>query len=396
MKRKILFLSFIMMTLMLQFFKSNGQVQTDSFTTTSYQTANTLPIGYNSNFSYCQSIYMPYLFSVTNGSITKISYYWQGTNLDLTNSGSWTIYMGHTPDSIFATLGSWRPLGSLTQVFSGNIQVTASGWMDIVLTTPFPYNASLGNLVIAVDENAPGAASPGIITNTGFRSGSRWSGIIPNFKSIYRNSTTNIDPSAPDPTGNSRIAYINHLKLDIIPSAVLPVTLKEFRAVNAGSHNLLYWASATESTGDTYILERSRDGKTFTEISHFDAKVSTDKTYNFTDETPFAGITFYRLRLTGKDGKINFSTVVNATVKQGGFQVKLYPNPVKNQVTLAAAGFSGKPVIQICELSGHAFKTIAADETGITTINIDFLPTGTYFMKYKDETHLEILKFIKE
>lgn len=394
MKKRCLLLSFMTMILMTQFLKSNGQVQTDSFTTTSFQTSNTLPIAYNSNFSYCQSIYMPYLFSVTNGTITKISYYWQGTNLDLTNSGSWTIYMGHTPDSIFATLGSWRPLSSLTQVFSGAIQVTAAGWMDIVLTTPFPYDAALGNLVIAVDENAPGVASASLVANTGFRSGSRWSGLVPNFKSIYRNNATDIDPSAPAATGNSRIAYINHLKLDIVPPASLPIMLKEFHAVNAGRHNLLNWTSATSSADDTYIVERSRDGKVFSGIGPADK--ARDGRYSFTDELPFEGINYYRLQLPGKDGKVNFSTIVNATVKQGGLRATLYPNPAKEKITIAASGTSGAPSIQVCDIAGRSLRTITPDKTGSTVINIDFLRAGTYFIKYKDGAHVEILKFVKD
>jgi hypothetical protein len=397
MKKKCRLLSITLIVLLFPFLKSNGQAQSVTFTTPSFAYIYPIPANYNYNYSYSQSIYMPYLFNITAGNITRIMYYWNGgtagTNNDLTNSNVWTIYMGHRTDSTITSVAGWLPLDSLTQVFSDTIQVSSPGWMSIELETPFPYNSSQGNLVIAVDENAPGLSYPSPITNTGFRSGSRWGST--NYKTLYRyNNITNMAPAAP---GNgSRTQFVNHIMMDIDPSTSLPITLKEFHAENAGSRNLLYWTSATENPGDTYIVERSADGKLFTETGRMDARSTPDMTYHFTDEAPFAGISYYRLRLRNKDGKIHFSTVVHATVKQGGFQARLYPNPAKDKVTVAVTGPSGIAHIQVCDLLGRPFKTITPDQTGNTIINIDFLPAGTYFIKYKDDTHFKTLKLVKE
>lgn len=397
MQKKYRLLCFTIMVLLFPFLKSNGQAQSVTFTTPSYSDVNPIPANYRYNYSYSQSIYMPYLFNITAGYITRIMYYWDGgvagTNNDLTNSNVWTVYMGHRTDSTITSASNWLPLDSLTQVFSDTIQVSSPGWMSIELETPFPYNSSLGNLVIAVDENAPGLSYPTAITSTGFRAGSLW--ISPNYKTLYRyNNTTNIAPAAP---GNGSLTqFVNHIMMDVDPSTSLPITLKEFHAENAGSRNLLNWTSATENPGDTYIVERSADGKLFRETGRIDARSTPDMTYHFTDEAPFAGISYYRLRLRNKDGKIHFSTVVHATVKQGGFQARLYPNPAKDRVTVAVTGSSGIALIQVCDLSGRPFKAITPEPTGNTTINIDFLPPGTYFIKYKDDTHFETLKLVKE
>lgn len=395
MKQKCTLFGLALMVFLIPF---NGQAQSVSFTTSSFSTVNAIPVGYQYQYTYSQSMYMSYLFNIAEGNITKIMYYWNGgiagTNNNLTNSNVWTVYMGHRPDTTIAASATWLPLDSLTEVFSDTIELTAPGWVGIELTTPYPYNAARGNLVIAVDENAPGAAYPSAITSTGFRSGSIW--LSSNNKTIYRASNTvNIDPSVPG-SSISRTQFVNHITMNIEPPNSLPITLKEFRAVNAGSHNLLHWESATEGPDDTYIIERGHDGKIFTEISRMDADKNADGVYDFTDKAPFAGTSYYRLRLRSKEGKVSFSRVVNATVKQGGFQAKLYPNPAKDKVVLAVTGSSGKAMLQICDVLGHPIKSLSPDPTGNTTINLELLPSGSYFLKYKDETHLETLKFIKD
>lgn len=82
--------------------------------------------------------------------IEKISYYWNGYTAD-TNSNIWTIYMGHTTNTSFATTNSWISIDDLTQVFSGEVALPAvAGWIEIQLQPP-SYNNS-DNLVVAVDE----------------------------------------------------------------------------------------------------------------------------------------------------------------------------------------------------------------------------------------------------
>jgi len=124
---------------------------------------NCFPFGCAYNGHY-QQVYTSSQFS---GPVTITELYFYNTvynnSATAMNSGTWTI-------SLSTTSANWNSLSSTfsanigadnTQVFSGNL---AQSWafgdtLAIVLTTPFTYNPSLGNLLMTVV--ATGTTAPG-------------------------------------------------------------------------------------------------------------------------------------------------------------------------------------------------------------------------------------------
>ncbi len=112
-----------------------------------------LPINAYYGYTYSQSIFQQNEINVPNQRIESVYYYWNGV-AEAVASNDWTIYMGHTAATEFASATDWLPLANLTQVFTGTVVLPATaGWIEIPLTTPFRYN-NTDNLVIAVDENS--------------------------------------------------------------------------------------------------------------------------------------------------------------------------------------------------------------------------------------------------
>jgi len=113
-----------------------------------------LPIRAERDYTFSQQIYTQAQIN-TVGVIERLSFY-KATSGTLANSNNWTIYLGYTSKASFASTTDWVPAPVLTQVFSGTVSIpTGTGWMQIILQNPFPYNNE-DNLVIAVDENATG------------------------------------------------------------------------------------------------------------------------------------------------------------------------------------------------------------------------------------------------
>jgi hypothetical protein len=112
-------------------------------------------------------------------------------------------------------------------------------------------------------------------------------------------------------------------------SQALPVTLTYFTAKQQDSQVLLQWATASEKENAYFSLEKSRDGQQFNEIGRVTgAGTSTTKrTYAFTDDFPFGGTSYYRLRQVDFDGTSANSkiVVVNSKVTAA---LKIYPNPL--------------------------------------------------------------------
>lgn len=159
------------------------------------------PINAYYGYSYTQSIYLKSEIASMPMNITHIKYYFNGTSLS--SSNNWTIYMGHTSKTAFASTTDWVPFTQLTQVYSAEFtSPTEPGWIEFDITD-FEYNG-IDNLVIAVDENQPAYNS----------SSDRFlcTAVDGNRSIIYYNDSTNPDPSTP-PTAN------------IAPEAFIPNTI---------------------------------------------------------------------------------------------------------------------------------------------------------------------------
>ena len=109
----------------------------------------------------------------------------------------------------------------------------------------------------------------------------------------------------------------------------LPVTLTYFTAKQQDSQVLLQWATASEKENAYFSLEKSRDGQQFNEIGRVTgAGTSTTKlTYAFTDDFPFAGTSYYRLRQVDFDGTSANSKIVAVNSKVTA-ALRIYPNPL--------------------------------------------------------------------
>ena len=211
-----------------------------------------LPIEPYYGYSYSQSIFLQSEINSANRAIEKIYYYWNGAAATV-NSNNWTVYMGHTPNSSFASGTAWIPLSDLTEVFSGTVTLPAlEGWIEIELTTPFPYN-NIDNLVVAVDENADSYDND----NEYFYCTSE---LKTNRSIRYYSDGTNPDPAAP-PTGTPVAGYPNiMIKFQEETPPPLPVELSSFTAILTGQFYVqLTWISQTETNLSGYRVYRNEE-----------------------------------------------------------------------------------------------------------------------------------------
>ena len=104
-----------------------------------------------SSESYGQTLYYPAQVGMA-GYISKLVYKRADTQ-PYTNAMHWTVYMGTTTQtSFFGSLNfnDLIPVGSLTQVFDGNVEVTGT---EVIVTFEIPfYYDGVDQLVVAVNE----------------------------------------------------------------------------------------------------------------------------------------------------------------------------------------------------------------------------------------------------
>ena len=107
-----------------------------------------LPVYNYYDYSISEQIYTVDELGGAN-TYSTISYYVQSTGAD---RNPVVIYMGETNKSSFSNSSDWVPASSLTQVYSGNLVTSQTGWQTVVLDMPFNYTGN-GNLIVMFDNN---------------------------------------------------------------------------------------------------------------------------------------------------------------------------------------------------------------------------------------------------
>ena len=174
----------------------------------------------------------------------------------------------------------------------------------------------------------------------------------------------------------------------------LPVHLTNFTAAIKNNKVLVNWIMADESGEMNYAVEKSTDGKNFTIIGN--VSPSGVNKYSVTD-VDFTGKTtvYYRLKVTGTDGKITYSNivVVNANIKHTTLSV--YPNPAADFVVVNHAE-AKNATIKIHKTDGTLLATQKANDGATQTyISISNIAKGNYVVTYSDESTIHSVLFDK-
>lgn len=176
----------------------------------------------------------------------------------------------------------------------------------------------------------------------------------------------------------------------------LPIVLSDIKATNDGSANIIEWQTAKEDIGDYFALQRSVDGKNFTTIYNTEAK-GNPSVYHYTDQYPYAGINYYRLQLLDVDNEFTYSKTVSALVTKGGaLHLSVFPNPVTDIVKVTIAGGNRvNATITISAINGAVVleQKVTKDEL---LLDMSKFSSGTYFIRYTDDTDSRVIKLTKK
>ncbi len=185
---------------------------------------------------------------------------------------------------------------------------------------------------------------------------------------------------------------------------VLPITIEYFKGVQVDNKHLLSWKVNCSSARVTFEIERSRDGQHFTTINTITAsQARCSQPFDFTDEHPYGGINYYRLKIIDADDKSGYSNVVPLLLKTKGIEiVQLSPNPVTNEnaVLKMNSGEKSKVSIIISDFTGRMIRKLEAlliPGINQVILNTQRLERGPYQVTiYTEGNAPKTLKLIKQ
>lgn len=164
--------------------------------------------------------------------------------------------------------------------------------------------------------------------------------------------------------------------ISLTQPVILPVRLVSFTGKETDGNIHLSWTINGELLLKQFELELSTDATHFSSI----ATIPAGKTsYQFTDYNNSHSYDryFYRLKMTGTDGKISYSKIVMIKTSEHEF-IKLTPNPAGNSVTINSNFQKGN--IAVINSSG---QIVLATSLSSLTKNIDVskFPAGLYVVR---------------
>ena len=190
--------------------------------------------------------------------------------------------------------------------------------------------------------------------------------------------------------------------LAFIPNVgVLPVKLLSFEGRNTEQGNTLKWIVAENESGHSFEIEKSSDGRNFTNLNSKNATTKTGtEEYSFTD-AHVSSASYYRIRIVDKTAKSFYSnTVFIAGKMTNGSGITLMTNPVDSYVnfTYVSAANAGA-TINIYNASGARLlsqRATLVQGTNRITIAVDGkLFTGAHILEIANEKENSRIKFIK-
>lgn len=197
-------------------------------------------------------------------------------------------------------------------------------------------------------------------------------------------------------TGTPRYAMIKNVTVKGEALSPLPLSLISFTGSYNGEAVKLLWKTVNESAMNYFEIERSSNGKDFAAIGKVNAMNASINNYEFTDMSPLTGTNYYRLKVIGKSGEINYSKIIvfNTKAVNG---ISVYPNPVRNDLTLNHPKANKNAVIEIYSSDGRKLLVNNVQSSAVQTIiDVSQLVNGSYLVIYSDGVNRTSSKFIKQ
>ena len=185
-------------------------------------------------------------------------------------------------------------------------------------------------------------------------------------------------------------------------NSTLPVKLVSFNGVIRNSQVALSWKVDLNETADKFEIERSIAGGKFSSVGTvFGTSLSGTATYSFTDPFPGNEKVAYRLRMTDKNQKAEYSKIIsfNAAADTEKY-VSLLQNPVLDKLNVSFQTKERETVnIRVIDMTGSVRASERMNvESGNNVLYIPLsasLPTGSYIVSVQHSKGMFNQKFLK-
>jgi uncharacterized repeat protein (TIGR03803 family) len=232
------------------------------------------------------------------------------------------------------------------------------------------------------------------MTNSG---GSNDLGVIFSFDPVSSRFTKLLDYDG----SNGANPYFGSAFIELPELAPLPIMLLNFAGENKDKINQLSWRIANEDNLNYFVLQRSRDGQNFTDISQIVKRTGGfDYTYDDNISADTDALYYYRLKIVNLDGNFRYSDVIKITLTLKEDFVSIKPNPFKDQLAINVhSQIPGSAVFVVTDLNGRQLlrknESLTRGSNIVRINETGRLPEGTYILTIITSNKTKSLKLVK-
>ncbi len=163
-------------------------------------------------------------------------------------------------------------------------------------------------------------------------------------------------------------------------------------------NNMLGWYTANNSSVNYYSIQRSTSGSSFTEEKRVQAnntprllqQATTREQQTFTYALHTAATnSYYRVAAVLKDGSTAFSPVV---YYGSGKNITLYPNPVKDVLTVKGLQPQVNNLLTISDVGGNVLLSTTVHSSATYNYNVSRLKAGQYVLRVQSTEQVQTCK----
>jgi uncharacterized repeat protein (TIGR01451 family) len=188
------------------------------------------------------------------------------------------------------------------------------------------------------------------------------------------------------------LSVVTNLESTAIVTQLLPLKLLAFVVTKQDNGNLLKWNVSKQVNFSHFEIERSENGHDFMQIGKVPGG---PETLSYHDNKYARAINYYRLKMVDADGKHEYSPIRKVN-NQGGIDVTLYPNPVKDVLQVQVESDHAKKLqLHILTPDGRIVVakelSVAAGAT-ITSLNTAMLAKGVYLLRISSPGEVSVVE----
>ncbi len=264
-------------------------------------------------------------------------------------------------------------------------RATAYNALPANATNPYPPTDTDGDLVPDWLEDSDGNGVPNFLQpGNAFYKDSDGDGLVNLFdgdnggRGFTFGGASDPDTDGVDRNGNGTPDYRE--TLTVTP---LPIKLLAFTAQAVGESVEVRWQTTEEITNQYFVVERSANGTNFSDVGRVaaDPALVAIHAYQFVDESPLAGTSYYRLRQVDTDGTETKSFVAMVQ-RWGNMPIRFFPNPAAATVYVEIPASAATSVrLALFAADGREVKFSSVIGSTSVALEVGTLPAGVYLLE---------------